>query len=116
MTTSDLSKWIKDLKEECKKIKEWKTTDRLSIISALTFMNGSLASSVTGWNSWLTNAMIMDQFTPEEQSVLNEKFREICLKMLELDIEYTEILSKRNNENKKTAAIKESTAKTVYVA
>ena len=114
MATASLSKWIKDLKDECKKIKEWKTSDRLAIMSALTFMNASLASSVTGWNSWLTNAMIMDLFTAEELDILIAKFREISLKMLELDLEFTEIMDNRNKEKKETKETSQKT--TTYVS
>lgn len=63
-------------------------------------MNGSLASSVTGWNSWLTNALIMEKLSEDELKELASKFQEIALSFLELDIKYTKMIEAKNAESR----------------
>ena len=97
----DLStKWIREVEKEINKIKTWKIEDRLSIVAALTYCNSSVASSVNGWTSWLTNALIMEKFKEEELKEIFKEFTELTIKWLELDLKYTKLLMERQKEKK----------------
>jgi len=93
-----VDKWIKELEKEIEKINNWKTKDRLSMVALLTFMNASIASSVTGWNSWLTNATVMEKFTERELNSLVEDFKKIAIAFIELDLKYTKKLKKKGKK------------------
>jgi len=111
--------WIEEVEAEKEKIKNWKLTDRLSIVSKLVFMNGTLAASVTGWNAWLANAFIMEKLTEEELKELVAIFEKLALEFLELDVKYTKVVKERQKEAKaKKLAEKQKASKnqTTYVA
>jgi len=96
--------WCEETEKEIEKIKKWKTDDRLSLVSKLTFMNGAIASSVQGWHSWLTNAIIMEKFTQQELTDLAKEFEALTVAFLELDIKYTKMLKERKQEEEKTTS------------
>lgn len=115
--------WIEETEKEKEKIKNWKLTDRLSIVSKLSFMNGTLAASVTGWNTWLTNAPIMERLNEEELKELADIFEKLALEFLELDIKYTELIKEKQKVVKAKRLVdlkekreKEAKDKTTYVA
>ena len=97
------NKWIREVEKEIKRIKDWKINDRLSIVAALTYCNSAVASSVNGWNSWLTNALVMEKFSEEELKEILREFTELAIKWLELDLKYTKLLMKRQKEKKEEA-------------
>lgn len=107
---SEETDWVKKVEEEREKIKKWQTTDRLSMVSKLMFMNGSVASSVTGWHSWLTNASVMEQLSEEQLRELVDEFEKIAVAFLDLDIKYTKLVQKKmeteegKKKSKKTSA------------
>lgn len=105
--------WIEETKKEKEKIKNWKLTDRLSIVSKLSFMNGTLAASVTGWNTWLTNALIIEKLNEEELKDLAGIFERLALEFLELDIKYTELIKEKQKavKTKHLADLKEKREK-----
>lgn len=75
-------------------------------------MNGSIASSVTGWQHWLSNALTMENFSEDELKEVQKDFESIALAFLDLDIKYTKLMEKKvAKENK----VKESSKKTSYV-
>lgn len=92
--------WVKETEREIEKIKTWGIKDRLTLMAKLTFMNSSIASSVTGWNAWLTNAMIIEQFSEEELKVLDQEFQALALAFLNLDMKYTKLLQERSKKEK----------------
>ena len=96
-------KWIKEVEKEINKIKNWKIDDRLSMVAALTYCNSAVASSVNGWNSWLTNALVMEKFNEEELKEILKEFTELAIKWLELDLKYTKLLMKRQKKKKEEA-------------
>lgn len=105
--------WIKDTEKEIEKIKSWKISDRLSIISKLTFMNGGLASSVTGWHTWFTNPSIMEKLSLEELKQLSIEFEKITIQFLELDIKYTNLVKEKEKE--KQVSKEETKKKEIYL-
>ena len=97
-------------------------TDRLSIVSKLSFMNGTLAASITGWNAWLMNPLIMEKLTEEELKELAEVWQRLAVEFLELDLKYTKLVKEKQKEvrAKKISDIKdkqkqEAKAKATYV-
>jgi len=93
-------KWIKEVEKEIDKIKKWKVEDRLSLVAALTYCNSAVASSVNGWNTWLTNALIMEKFNEEELREILKEFSRLAIKWLELDLKYTKLLMGRQKKKK----------------
>lgn len=108
--------WEAKVEQEKKKIKEWSVTDRLSIVSKLSFMNGSLASSVTGWHSWLTNPGVMEQLNKEELEELVAEFEKLALEFLELDLKYTKLVKEKQEKEKKSLDIQAKKKKANYIA
>jgi len=92
---TSIEEWKKKLKKEIVEIEKLEAKDRLQATSSLMYLNASLASSVSGWHSWLTNAMIMEKFSREELEELVERFRKVTLDFLLLDLEYTDKLKER---------------------
>jgi len=97
-------------------------TDRLSIVSKLSFMNGTLAASITGWNAWLMNPLIMEKLTEEELKELAKVWQRLAVEFLELDLKYTKLVKEKQKEAraKKISDIKdkqkqEAKAKATYV-
>jgi len=108
-----MSDWIQEVEEEKNKIKGWPLTDRLSIVSKLAFMNGTMAASVTGWNSWLASPLVMEQLTEDQLKELVTEFEKLALAFLELDLKYTKVVSAKQKETKakKATAVKEKEEK-----
>jgi len=92
---SEEKDWIQETLKEIEKIKKWKVDDRLSFVSKLTYMNSALASSVTGWNSWLTNATVMERFSADELEKLAVAFEKLTVDFLELDTKYTMMMKNK---------------------
>ena len=85
-------------------------------------MNGTLAASVTGWNAWLMNPLIMEKLTEEELRDLSTTFERLAIEFLNLDLKYTAIIKKQRAEAKakkievlKEKAQTEAKIKAVYV-
>ena len=97
------NKWIEQVEKEIAKIKGWEIEDRLSIVAALTYCNSAIASSVNGWNSWLTNALVMEKFNEEELREILKEFSNLAIKWLELDLKYTKLLMGRQKKKKEEA-------------
>ena len=115
--------WIEEVEQEKAKIKNWLLTDRLSMVSKLAFMNGTLAASVTGWNAWLSSARLMEKLSEEELKELTQTFEKLALDFLELDLKYTKIVKDKQKEAKakhleslKEKSREESRKKATYVA
>ncbi len=107
-----MTDWIKEVEKEKEKIKKWKIEDRLSYLAKLTFMNGTVASSVAGWQQWLSNAITMQNFSEEELKKLVDEFEKITLAFLDLDIKYTKFLKTRLEKQK----AKKSKEKKSYIS
>jgi len=101
MKSSEDQDWIKEVEKEIQKIKEWVCTDRLSMIGKLSYLNGSLAASVTGWNAWFTNPMICAYLSEEKLKELIEIFQRLTLEFLELDVSYTKLVKEKQQEELK---------------
>ena len=85
-------------------------------------MNGTLAASITGWNAWLMNPLIMEKLTEEELKELAEVWQRLAVEFLELDLKYTKLVKEKQKEAraKKISDIKdkqkqEAKAKATYV-
>lgn len=120
--TNQEKDWIEEVEQEKERIKNWMLTDRLSIVSKLSFMNGTLAASITGWNAWLMNPLIMEKLTEEELKELAEVWQRLAVEFLELDLKYTKLIKEKQKEAraKKISDIKdkqkqEAKAKATYV-
>ena len=94
--------WIQEVEKERQKIKDWACSDRLSILGKLTYLNSSLASSVSGWHSWFTNPLICAKFSEEELKALLLVFEKLTLDFLDLDISYSKQMRKIQAEEEKT--------------
>jgi len=75
-------------------------------------MNGTVASSVAGWQQWLSNAITMQNFSEEELKKLVDEFEKIALAFLDLDIKYTKFLKNRLEKKKE----KETKEKKSYIS
>jgi hypothetical protein len=84
--------WMAGIEEEKKRIKEWDVSDRLGLLARLSFMNGSMASSIQGWNSWFTNPMICQKLSEDQLKDLSATFEKLCFDLLDLDVKYTKIM------------------------
>jgi len=120
--TNQEKDWVEEVEQEKERIKNWMLTDRLSIVSKLSFMNGTLAASITGWNAWLMNPLIMEKLTEEELKELAEVWQRLAVEFLELDLKYTKLVKEKQKEAraKKISDIKdkqkqEAKAKATYV-
>ena len=120
--TNQEKDWVEEVEQEKERIKNWMLTDRLSIVSKLSFMNGTLAASITGWNAWLMNPLIMEKLTEEELKELAEVWQRLAVEFLELDLKYTKLIKEKQKEAraKKISDIKdkqkqEAKAKATYV-
>ena len=120
--TNQEKDWIEEVEQEKERIKNWMLTDRLSIVSKLSFMNGTLAASITGWNAWLMNPLIMEKLTEEELKELAKVWQRLAVEFLELDLKYTKLVKEKQKEAraKKISDIKdkqkqEAKAKATYV-
>lgn len=110
----DKKDWKTDIKREIKKLEEWKYTDRLSMAASLIYANGSLASTVSGWNVWLTNPLIIERFNEGHMKALVEKFNTLAIAFLYLDLEYTGIMEeceKKEMEEYSKNTVKENQKK-----
>ena len=104
--------YIAQTEKEKEKIKAWNCSDRLSMLSKLTFLNGSLAASVTGWAAWFGNAQIIEYLNDAEFKELLDAFQKLTIDLLDLDIKYSkcvkqkqeELLAKQLEEEKKKLA------------
>jgi len=101
-----MSNWTKKTEKEIEKIKNWKLKDRLSIVAALTYCNSSVASSVSGWSSWLTNALIMEEFSEEELKEIFQELAKLAIEWLKLDLKYTKLLLNKKGTKDKFKKIK----------
>lgn len=97
---SEAECWIEETKKEIEKIKEWKIEDRLSILAKLDFMNKAVYESCKGWQVWFISPNVMAQFSHDELKTLTERFEKAVLSMLELDLEYTQLLTKKKGKTK----------------
>jgi len=101
-----MNTWTKATEKEIKKIKNWKLKDRLSIVAAITYCNSSVASSVSGWSSWLTNALIMEEFSEEELKEIFQELAKLAIEWLKLDLKYTKLLLNKKGTKHKFKKIK----------
>lgn len=84
--------WIKQVKKYMKKIEEASPKDRLGYMSEIDRCNKAIFASTQGWEYWLSNPTIIDQFTKEELEEMLDEFRELALQFLRNDIKWTEHL------------------------
>jgi hypothetical protein len=111
-------KWIESVEEEKLKIQKMETKDRLASLAKITFMNGTLASSVTGWSQWLSNALILERLSEEELKELTVVFQDLVITFLDLDIKYTKIIRerKRKEEKETQASLKKRREEKSYIS
>jgi hypothetical protein len=78
-------------------IKDKTPKDRLDYTSSIAKCNMAVLSSNAGWNEWLTNTGIMNEFSQEELEEIYKEFQDMSVKFLLFDIKWTKTLTKRFN-------------------
>lgn len=96
--SSSLEDWINKVKETIKEIESLEGRDRLECVSGINKCNKAILASYMGWNSWLTNPIVMNDFTEEDlRQILNE-FKEVAITVLKNDLKWTlHVLEKLKN-------------------
>jgi hypothetical protein len=119
MTNDD---WLIKQKTNLKNIKKFKLAeDRFLSTAQLSYMHKTLCESVTSWNDWVDGWMAIEfskklkvndeevvTLTEEELKDIHEKYRDLAIKFIELDIAITESFTKKLND-----AVKKQSAPTV---
>jgi hypothetical protein len=91
----NIKDWIKTVGKEIIDIKNKKPKDRLDYAFSISRCNMAILSSNAGWNEWLSNNGIMNEFTEEELEQIHKEFKEISVKFLLFDLRWTKVLTKR---------------------
>jgi hypothetical protein len=106
--------WIKRRKELLENIKGFGIKgDRIQITTQLSYIHSSMYESMVGWQNWIngwisielnkkinvadSNVLILSDI---ELKDLHEKFKDFATKFIELDIKFTEIVTKKMNKKK----------------
>jgi len=82
-------KWVNIINKRLEEIAKDSPKDRLANFSLLYKYIIFIGESLSGWLSWLMNPEILDCFTEEETEQLFEEFKQLTIKMLELDKTWT---------------------------
>jgi len=82
-------KWVDKVNKRLEEIAKDNPKDRLAIFSLMYKYIIYIGESLSGWLSWLMNPGILDCFTKEETEQLFEEFKQLTIRMLELDKSWT---------------------------
>jgi len=100
-----LEKWIKDCEKTLEEIKKFNPKDRLELVSSIAECNMAIKASAVGWQSWLTSPIVMKEFSKEELEAIFNKFKELTIEFLTLDIKNSKhIRRKAKRRRKKTSS------------
>lgn len=106
--------WIKRRKELLNNIKEFENKgDRLERTTQINYMHGAAHESIIGFSGWLNGWISLEltkkikvddpsipSLSDKELDEFFEKFKDISVKLIELDIEVTDTISKRVKKKK----------------
>lgn len=81
--------WTDERSKALEEIKKLDPKDRLGFYASLIRMNSALFESVRGWDSWLRNPTFIDTFAEEELMEIYKEFKDICIRFLEVDVNWT---------------------------
>ena len=84
-----MSEWIEKSEKILEEIRGLHPKDRLGLVSAIAKCNIALARSVNGWAVWLGDPRVMEKISEEDLKEIFGKFREIALKFIAVDVEFT---------------------------
>jgi len=82
-------KWVNQINKRLEEIAKDSPKDRLAKFSLLYKYIIFIGESLSGWLSWLMDPVILDCFTGEETEQLFQEFKQLTIKMLELDKNWT---------------------------
>ena len=126
MKKEDNTEWINRRKELMETIINFGKGDRLQIITQTIFIHNALSESIMGWGDWLNHWMGMEltkkiKLLPKSKdfNILNdkdlwklfEKYRDITLQYINLDIEFTNFVNKKLTKKVRTMYEKETKEK-----
>jgi hypothetical protein len=114
--------WIKRRKELLNNIKKFEPTgDRLEKTTQINYMHNAMHESIVGFSGWLNgwvsveltkkinvNEGDMPTLTDKELLEVFEKFQDISTKLLELDIDVTDNVTKKVKKKKSNFFTKQS--------
>jgi len=92
-----MDKWINRVKATIKEIESMFPKDRLGYVNGINKCNKAILASYMGWNTWLTNPSIMNDFDESELEQILSEFKEIATKILKNDVKWTEHVMKKLN-------------------
>jgi len=82
-------KWINTINKRLEEIAKESPEDRLARFSSMYKFIIYIGESLSGWLSWLIDPGILDCFSKEETEQLFEEFKQLTIRMLELDKKWT---------------------------
>jgi hypothetical protein len=92
-----IEEWIKGILSEIETISKDSPKDRLAYISSIAKFNSAITASVIGWQEWLKNSGVMNEFSEDEITKMFKEFQAIATKFLLFDIEWTKNLATKFN-------------------
>ena len=115
VTTPENIEWIKKREEFLKNIGKFEAVgDRIKTTTQLSYIHNALHESVLGWHNWINGWISIEltkginitdpeaiSLTNAELNELHNAFKEFTTKFIELDVKYTEIITKKIVKKKK---------------
>jgi len=96
----EIKKWIDKINREIDYLNKLEPKDRLNYISAIVHCANAIIGSVSGWEAWLTNPTLMENFKLEELKEIFNEFKKVTIGFLEYDIKWSEEMSSRLSKAK----------------
>jgi len=90
-----LTKWIEKMNKYLEKMEDLKPKDRLSYWRALQICNTAVHESIMGWVQYISNPIIQDIFSVDEIKEIFERYRELAVEFIKLDIEATKLFESK---------------------
>lgn len=97
--SSSLEDWINKVRETIKEIESLEAKDRLECVSGINKCNKAILASYMGWNSWLSNPIVMNDFTEEDLKQILAEFKEVAVTILKNDLKWTLYVLKKLKDN-----------------
>ena len=106
--TRENSEWIQQRKSLIDTIQTFKKGDKQQVLTQISFIHNSMAESLIGWGQWINNWLGNELFkkinknlknfqplTDKELWTLHEKYKNVALQFILLDIEMTKFVDKK---------------------
>ena len=110
--------WVKGVKENIKEIEKFKREEecnKLDVFIRLSLVHGLLLQSIKGWSHWIGNPYIISSLDKKMANDILQKYMDVALKYLELDVKYTKSIGKKVRDNNPYGSlVEEDTNKQAY--